>query len=285
MLLFAAAAATAQDAASRAWQQRLQLEIPLPVPMVEVPSTNPFAVPVDAQATLRSSIVPRKIEVSGRAVVAAYVDAKGECLGAVPLDLPFPGLTSAIVEEFTGSRFEPAKSGSNSTPSWTVVEIVFGAKIKESVVIEEDLQRPDPSTPSKPSPPERVSPSGNLLRLAATPAAELRASASPRRLKVKTPGRDADVRLTALVHVTSDGRCDRYVPLELDSGFNSWLSAYLATWRLEPAVRDEKPVDSWLVYSALVQMKLAALQSFEFRTLSNRSYDPNELSEVSSTAE
>ncbi len=45
---------------------------------------------------------------------------RGECLGAVPLDLPFPGLTSVIVEELTGKRFDPALVGATAAPSWVV---------------------------------------------------------------------------------------------------------------------------------------------------------------------
>jgi hypothetical protein len=284
-LLLATGAATAQEPASRAWQQRLHLRVPLSVPMVELESTNPFAEEVDRQAVLLSSTAPRKTTVAGRAVVAAYVDAKGECLGAVPLDLPFPGLTSALVDELTGSRFEPARKGKDPTPSWSVVEVIFEGRVKESTVTEQDLQRPDPSAPPEPSTPIRVLPSGNLLRLPATPAAELMAPASPRRLKVKAPGREAEVRITAMVHITPEGRCDRYVPLELDSGFNPWLSAYLATWRVDPAFRDGEPVASWSEFTAEVQMRLSALQSTTFQTLGDRSYDPRQEGEISSSDE
>ena len=243
--------------------------------MVELESTNPFADEVDRQAVLLSSTAPRKTTVAGRAVVAAYVDAKGECLGAVPLHLPFPGLTSALVDELTGSRFEPARKGKDPTPSWSVVEVIFEGRVKESAVTEQDLRRPDPSAPPEPSTPTRVSPSGNLLRLPATPAAELMTPASPRRLKIKAPGRDAEIRMTALVHITPEGRCDRYVPLELDSGFNRWLSAYLASWQVDPAFRDGEPVASWAEFTAEVQMRLSALQSTSFQTLGDRSYDPH----------
>jgi hypothetical protein len=284
-LLLATAVASAQEGVSRAWQQRLQVDVPLPVPMVEVRSVNPFSEPVDTQPTLLGSTAPRKIKVAGRAVVAAYVDSKGECLGAVPIELPFPGLTAALVEEFTGSRFEPARSGRDATPSWTVVEVLFEAKVKESAVARQELHAPDPAVAPVPRAPERVSPSGNLLRLPHTAADELTAAASPRRIKIKAPPPEGEVGMTALVHVTSEGRCDRFVPLELDSGFNPWLSTYLASWRLDPAVRGGEPVDSWVVYSAQVQLKLSALQSSSFRTLSDRSYDPKRDSELNSTGE
>jgi hypothetical protein len=266
--------AAAQQPASRAWQQRLQVDIPLAVPMVELAAVNPFAAPVDEPPRLLSSAAPRKVDVSGAAVVAAYVDAKGDCLGGAPLDLPFPGLTSRMVEELAGARFEPARVGSTATPSWVVLELVVGGRVKESAPAPPQLELPDPTRPPRRDPPPRVSPPGNLLRLPATPAPELTTLASPRRIKVSAPGGAAETAVNALVHVTSSGRCDRFVILDLPSGLSRWLSAYFATWRLEPARRDGAPVETWIQYSGRVALELSGLQSISARTLSDRSYDP-----------
>jgi hypothetical protein len=278
VLLLAAAASTAQEVASRAWQQRLHADIPLPVPMVSLDSTNPFAVPVDTPPQLLGSTPPRKLNVSGSGAAAAYVDSKGECLGAVPLELPFPGLTSAVVEELRSSRFEPARSGPTTEPSWAVVAITVSGRVKESTVVDHSFNLPDPLNPSKEKVPPPVSPSGDLRRLPATPREQLTALATPRRFNLKVPGRDTDMAVEALVHVTADGRCDRFVPLDLERGLHGWFSSFLASWRMEPAVRGGQPVDCWVVYNARIQMKLSALESTTFRTASDRSYDPNEAS-------
>lgn len=266
--------AAAQQPASRAWQQRLQVDIPLAVPMVELATVNPFAAPVDEPPRLLSSAAPRKVEVSGAAVVAAYVDAKGDCLGSVPLDLPFPGLTSRMVEELASARFEPARVGPTATPSWVVLELVVAGRVKESAPALPQLELPDPTRPPRRDPPPLVSPPGNLLRLPATPAPELTTLASPRRIKVSAPGGATETAVSALVHVTSAGRCDRFVILDLPSGLSRWLSAYLATWRLEPARRGGAPVETWIHYSGRVALELSGLQSISFRTLTDRSYDP-----------
>jgi hypothetical protein len=266
--------AAAQHTAPRAWQQRLQVDVPLAVPMVELEAVNPFAAPVDEPPRLLSSAAPRKVDVSGAAVVAAYVDAKGDCLGSVPLDLPFPGLTSRIVEELAGSRFEPARVGSTATPSWVVLELAVEGRVKEGEAAPPQLELPDPTRPPRQDPPPRISPPGNLVRLPATPAPELTTLASPRRIKVSAPGGAAEAAVNALVHVTSAGRCDRFVILDLPAGLSRWLSAYLATWRLEPARRDGAPVETWIVYSGRVALELSGLQSISARTLSDRSYDP-----------
>jgi hypothetical protein len=113
-----------------------------------------------------------------------------------------------------------------------------------------------------------------LLRAPYEPAASLTASATPRRLRVKAPGQDADIPIRALVHITAGGRCDRFVPLNLDPGFDRWLSAYLATWRLQPATRDGEPHEVWVLYSARAQLKISGIESTAVRVVRDRTFEP-----------
>ncbi len=270
----AASGATAQSASSRAWQQRLEVEIPLPIPMVELESINPFTANVDEPAVVLGSTAPRKVDVRGIATVAAFVDAKGECLGAVPLKLPMPGLTSSLVQELTGSRFDAATAGNSSRPSWVVIEIVMEGRVKEATVVDQVLEMPDPEVPPVPSKPVAMTPPGNLRNLKATPHDQLTTLATPRRIRVKAAGREDEIHLRALVHITEEGRCDRFVPLDLFDGLNPWVSAYLATWRVQPATVDGAATATWLVYSARVRMKLSGLDSTTFRVIRDREYSP-----------
>jgi hypothetical protein len=199
--LFVAAGAAAQSASSRAWQQRLQVVIPLPVPMVELESVNPFAVEVDEVASITQSEVPRKVDVRGLASVAAFIDTKGECLGAVPLDLPFPGLTSSMNLGLTGSRFDPAMAGSAPQPSWVVLEIMMEGRVKEAQIVDQGLEPPDPAAPPVPVLPVEMVPPGNLRTLKATPQAQLSQLAAPRRVKIGSPSREDEVQIRALVHL------------------------------------------------------------------------------------
>lgn len=273
-VLSAAAMVSAQSASSRAWQQRLEIEIPLPVPLVELETINPFAVTVDETPTVVQSTTPRKVDFQGVATVAAYVDAKGECLGAVPLELPVPGLTSSLVEDLTGTKFDPATAGNAPQPSWVVIEVVMEGRVKEATIVDQLLEMPDPADPPVPSEPVAMTPPGALRDLKTTPHAQLSRLAAPRRIKVNAPARDGEAHFRAMVHITEDGRCDRYVPLELYDGLSRWLSGYLATWRVEPATRDGAPVAAWVVFSARVQLKLSALNSGNFRVNREREYDP-----------
>ena len=270
----AASGATAQSASSRAWQQRLEVEIPLPIPMVELESINPFTANVDEPAVVLGSTAPRKVDVRGIATVAAFVDAKGECLGAVPLELPMPGLTSSLVQELTGSRFDAATAGNSSRPSWVVIEIVMEGRVKEATVVDQVLEMPDPEVPPVPSKPVAMTPPGNLRNLKATPHDQLTTLATPRRIRVNAAGREDEIHLRALVHITEEGRCDRFVPLDLFDGLNPWVSAYLATWRVQPATVDGAAKATWLVYSARVRMKLSGLDSTTFRVIRDREYSP-----------
>ncbi|MFV2071633.1 MAG: hypothetical protein ACC742_03160 [Thermoanaerobaculales bacterium] len=275
ILLWTADVAVAQSAGTRAWQQRLQVEIPLPVPTVELESANPFVVAVDQAPKLLRSEAPRKVEVRGLATVAAYVDAKGVCLGAVPLTQPFPGLTSSLTQELTGSRFDTARTGTVPQPSWVVLEIGMAGRVKESSIVDLVLSPPDPSGPPAPSPTAKMAPPGNLLDLPFTPLEELTSVASPRRVRIHSPGREADVRIRALVHITEQGRCDRYVPLELYDGLNPWLSAFLATWHVQAATLDGSPAAAWMVLSAQVRLKLSGIESISLKVARDRTYDPS----------
>ena len=274
LLLCLAPMAHAQSGSPRAWQQRIAVTIDLPVPIVALESTNPFAIAVDQPPLLLTSTPPKKLKVQGTAVVAAYVDIKGDCLGGVPLELPFPGMTQTILDELKNVRFDPAKTGDKTVGSWVVLGLDIAGRIKESSVGGSTFELPDPASPPEPTPPLRAAPSGLLLRAPYEPLSSLTTFASPRRLKVKAPSQDADIPVRALVHITSGGRCDRFVPLNIESGLHGWLSAYLATWRLDPALLDGAPHEAWVVYSARAQLKLSTLDSTGVKVIRNRSFEP-----------
>jgi hypothetical protein len=275
VLTLLAVSALADSPPSRAWQQRIDIEVPLPVPRVAVESANPFASLIDSVPRLLASDPPKKVPVSGQAIAAAYVDAKGECLGAVPLEVPFPGMTGAIVTGVSEGRFDPATSNERTRPSWVVIEMTVEGKVKEATVGSQHLALPDPIDP-----PEVISravppPAGQLLQLPAAAPEELTSLALPKKLKARTSSSEQEVSAQALVHVTADGRCDRYVPIVLDSGLDRWFSAFLATWRLAPATYQGEPVDAWVVYTARFHMKLSSLEVTVYRAMTDRQFDPN----------
>lgn len=264
----------AQTGTSRAWQQRINVSVDLPVPVVELASANPFAIEVDEPPRLLASTPPKKIDVRGTAVVAAYVNSKGDCLGGVPLELPFPGLTSALLVEIEGVRFDAAAKDQVEVNSWVVFGVGFAGRIKESAVSSPTFELPDQATPPAPAARLRVAPPGRLLNAGFEPQDSLSTLASPRRLKVKAPSQEADVPIRALVHITAGGRCDRFVPLNIETGLHSWLSAYLASWRLDPATLDGQSHEAWVVYSARGTLKISSLNSDSITVLRNRSYEP-----------
>ncbi len=264
----------AQEAGQRAWQQRLKVEVPAAVPLITLAPANPFATPVSQPPALLTSVPPRKQNVAGRALAALYVDADGRCQGAVPLELPFPGITTSLVDELMDTRFEPAKVGRRDVASWLVLEVTLAATVKESAVLDQTLELPRPDAPPAPPEAQPPFPAGRLASLPFTPRDQLTATASPRRVRVKISGREVETGVRALVHVTDGGRCDRFVPLEVESGLVSWLSAYLASWHLEPAQRDGQPVPTWLHYTARIRLKLSGLDSTTARLFPERTFTP-----------
>ncbi len=264
----------AESPPNRAWQQRIDIEVPLPIPRVSLQSANPFASSIDSLPRLVSSETPRKVPVTGQAIVAAYVDVKGECLGAVPLEVPFPGLTGDSSAAISEGRFDPATANERTLASWVVVGMTVEGKVKEATIVSQNLALPDPDNP-----PETISramppPAGNLLQLPAASPDELTSLALPKKLKVRTSSSEQEVSAQALVHVTANGRCDSYVPIVLDSGLDRWFSAFLATWKLDPATSQGQPVDAWIVYTARFRMKLSSLEVTIYRALTDREFNP-----------
>lgn len=267
----------AQQTTPRAWQHRLEMEIPIPVPAVSVEAANPFAIAVDTVPRRLSAVAPSKVDTRGRALAAAYVDAHGECRGVVPLELPYSGVAGPLIEELRTAKYEPAVAGSQAAPSWLVVSVALEGRVREAEVLNEALELPRSDDPPRAATRSPGTPPANLASMQATPPEQVTRPAALRRLRVRVPAGDVEVPIRALVHATSEGRVDRFVPLELDPGLGSWLSAYLASWAVEPATKDGAAVDCWVVYSARARVRMATLESTGFRVEPDHPFDPTSL--------
>jgi len=266
----------AQENGQRAWQQRLKMEIVLPVPAVEADPVNPFASKVDTAPKLLSSIPPAHMQLAGHARLAVYVDSRGDCAGAVPLELPFPGITQDLIKALMKAGFEPGRSKEAAVPSWAVLRLTLAGKLKNSAAIEQHLELPDPATPAERRSAGILYPPGRLATLPATEPSSLTSVATPKHLRVKLSGREVETAVHALVHVTASGTCDRFVPLEVVEGLVPWLSAYLSSWKLQAATQDGKAIACWVEYSGRVRLKLGGLSSTTVEVLASERFDPND---------
>ncbi len=276
--LLSVASTSAQDADKRAWQQRLSVRIPIAVPAAEVTAINPFSTRLSVVPELIQSTPPRKFDVRGTAVVAAYVDYRGECQGAVPLELPYSGVATFLVQEFEKTKFEAARRGQNYVPSWVVVSVPLETRVKEATIRNQGFELPDPELPAVPVGPTRMEPSGHLRTLPATNPSILTSKAAPRRFHFRTRPRTRNITIVSLVHVTAEGICDRYVPLEMDTGMKDWFEAFLGTWRFDAAKRGDESVDCWMTYTATVAIETSSIKSDGTRVLRDRVYSPEAVS-------
>jgi hypothetical protein len=274
VLVLTALSAAAQEPGARAWQQRLAVAMPIVLPMVTLEPVNPFAEAVEVPPTLLQATLPERLDVTGHAVVAAYVDGDGQCREAIVLEQPFPDLVTPLVAELKDTRFEPARVGAQARPAWVVLEVGFASEVRTATVIDQVLQMPDPTAPPAPASPLASAPPGRLAELPAADPATLTTLPSPRRVRVRVPRHQADVGVRLMAHVTADGRCDRFVPLELDGGLVPWVATYLASWRLDPARSGGAPVASWVVWTARFGLDLATLKSDEVKVLRDRLFSP-----------
>jgi len=258
----------------RAWQQRLSLEIPLPVPRVELAAANPFVAVVDEAPVLKSFSAPVKVDAVGHAKLAILVDNRGESPGGVPLELPFPGIMNALLEAMRDGKYEPARSGGVSRSSWMVIELGIETRIKEAVILHQELALPDPDNPPEVVIPAVRPPSGRLLEAKTAPREELESLARPKKIKFRSSSSEQTVSFQALVHINGEGRCDRYVPLLQNTGLDRWFSGFLATWKLSPPLADGEPTEAWLVYTARVRFKFSSFQSSTYKLLSGENFQP-----------
>lgn len=274
VVVLVAGSVVAQQAPVRAWQHRLAVEEPLPVPVKAVDPVDPLAVPVDVAPQLVSAVPPRKVDVLGTARLAVYVDADGRCQGAVPVNVPFPGIATEVVEDMMKGRYEPARSGKAARPAWTAIDITLAGSVKRAALADQSLELPDAAVPptAAPEPPPYVS--GRLARLPAADPGELTVVATPRRLSVRVAGLEAETPIRLLAHVTVDGRCDKVVPLEMAPGLRRWVLEFLGSWRLKPATRDGQPVAAWVMYRGRLQLKLSTLRSTTVRVLPDAAFTP-----------
>ncbi len=275
VIVLLALSASAQENRVRAWQQRLHVDEPLPVPILAVRAVNPFSVPLDVPPALGSATTPRKLRVSGVARVAAYADANGLCPGVVPLRLPFPALTEAIVEGFRKTRFRPALVGRTPRPAWVVLDVTLSGKIKDVILSGERLTLPSPGQPPVPTLEHQPYPPGRLRTLPAADPASVTMPPRPKKVRIRVPGRRLEVALRALVHIGTAGRCDRLVPLDVPSGLVGWLRAYLATWRVAPAQRSGQPVACWVVYHTRAIIKFSKLSATAVRVVPGVTFTPS----------
>ena len=273
-LLLICGNAGATDRPTRAWQQRLKLEIPLPVPQVELAAANPFVAQIDEIPRLKASTPPVKVKVAGQAFVGAYVTNQGGCSGAVPLDIPFPGLVSSLISGVQDGKWLAARSGDIPRSSWVVLQVNLESRVKEATIVHQEFAFPDPQNPPAAIEPALPPPSGRLLKLQAAPHSELSSLAMPKRLRVHAPSGERTVSFQALVHITAEGSCDRYVALIPNTGLSRWFSGYLGSWRLDAPLHEGQPTEAWLVYTARIRLKFSTFSSTSFRVLSDRVYPP-----------
>lgn len=270
-ILFVASSLGAQE---RAWQQRLEVEIPAAVPIETVQPVNPLASAIDVTPRLVRKTLPEDFDLRVTTEVAAYVDADGRCRSVVPLDLPFPGAMGPLVEDIRDTRFHAARQGDTKVPSWVVLGVTLETEVEEGRSVDAVLEPVDPRVPPRVSPPPSPAVSGRLASLPSTPTDELTVSAIPRRLRVRIPSYQLEAGVRLLVHVTADGRCDRYVPLDLPAGLGDWMERVLHTWRFEPAMLGGNPVECWMLYRARYMIELNRLKSRAFRVFGSREFTP-----------
>jgi len=259
-------------AAQKPWETRVDLTVPVPIELPEVPPTNPFAAPLAVQPVALETPLAERFDVSVAAEASAYVDANGTCRRVVFTRLPLPGLAAELQEHLTDTDFTPAKLLGASVPTWAAVAVDLSGRIDEGKIARMALLPPDPLVPPIPDEPPAPAPEARDLQIPATRLEQLDQIPTAKRFRVRIGGQDVRQAVRLLLEIGADGRCQRVVFLSCPEGMRQWLLRSLAGWRFQPAQGSEGATVAWALLDAELAVEIGTLRGDALRLSRQSSY-------------
>jgi len=257
-LLLLAAAAAAQT--PKPWEQRVDLDVAVPVELPALPTINPFARPLLVQPAPASTPLVEKYTVTTSARGSAYIDAQGVCRRVVVTTLPLPFVGEPLQQAFREGEFTPGRAGGGPAATWWPFALDLTGRIKEGTVVR---VQPAPPPPAELPVPEATTanPPAADPSLPATPIEQLDQPPAVKRLRARVDSRDWQQKVRLLAEVSTAGRCTRVVFLSCPDGLRAWLLASLASWTFRPAEDNAGPVPAWVQLDADLQVSIGSLEA------------------------
>lgn len=259
-------------AAQKPWETRVDLQVPVPVELPEVPPTNPFAVPLAVQPVAIETPLARRFDVTVTATASAYVDASGTCRRVVFTRLPLPGLAAELQKHLAETDFTPGKLLGATVPTWAAISVDLHGRIDEGKVARMALLPPDPSVPPIPDTPPAPAAEARDLQIPATRLEQLDQIPTAKRFRVRVGGQDVRQAVRLLLEIGADGRCHRAVFLSCPEGLHQWLLRSLAGWRFQPPQGGDGPTTAWAQLDAEFEVEIGSLRGDALRLSRQSSY-------------
>jgi hypothetical protein len=254
--------------AQKPWEARVDLPVPVPIVLSEVPPTNPFAAPVVSPPSVLTTPLREKFVDKFTVLATVYVNSDGACSRAVFTRVPWPGIEADLRKELFDLTFVPARAGGTPVPVWLPVAIDFKGRINKGKVITLQAVTPDPATPPVPEVAAVPTPDPRDLGLPATPMTRVEQLANlkrPPRFSIDGRGWRQSIRL--LAEIGAEGRCQRVVFLACPEGLRSWLLASMGAWTFRPATAASGPAAAWAMLEGEVELEVADLDSEALRVI------------------
>jgi len=258
LLLLSAAVTGAQT--PKPWEQRVDLDVAVPVELPALPTINPFARPLLVQPAPAATPLLAKYTLTASARGSAYIDAQGVCRRVALTALPLPFAGEPIQQAFREGEFTPGRAGSGPAATWWPFTLELTGRIKEGTVVRVQPAQPPPAELPVPEATTTAPPAADPS-LPATPIEQLGQPPTVKRLRARVDGRDWQQKVQLLAEVSTDGRCTRVVFLACPEGLRSWLLASLASWTFRPGEDNAGPVPAWVRLDADLQVSIGSLEA------------------------
>jgi hypothetical protein len=232
--------------AQKAWEQRVDLDVTVPVELPALPTINPFARPLLVQPAPVATPLAAKFTVVASTHGTAYIDGQGVCRRVLFAALPLPYVGEPLQQAFREGEFIAARTTGGPAATWWPFALELTGRIKEGTVIR--------VVPAPPPPAELPVPEGAAAIVAptaepgmpATPLEQLAQPPTAKRFRARIDGRDWTQKVRLLAEVSPEGRCSRLVFLSCPDGLRRWLLASLASWTFRPGEDHAGPATAWV---------------------------------------
>lgn len=268
MLLLPAPPAAGQ----KAWEAKVNLAIPVPLELPAVPSTNPFATPVDVTPTVVSSPMVEKLDSVFRTTAALYVDNAGGVRRAVLLAVPLPGIGDELRQALLETSFNPPRSRSGEGSTWFDVGIDFEGRIDGAKILSLKALPPEPGVVPTPESDPTPTVEPRDLQLPAVPLAMLDQLPTPKSFRARISSRSWRQDFRLLAEVSPEGRCTRVVFLSCPVGLRRYLLASLASWTFRPAQAGGSPTLAWVRLEGALEVEVGSLRAHALRVTRSSTY-------------
>jgi len=254
-------ASNAQEKGEKPWERKVQVPVPVPMQLPEVPATNPFYRPLVALPQAKQTPMREDFPITVPVSFSLYLTKEGECRRAHPLTNPMPGVLEPLRQELLQTTFTPAKAFGGAVATWLDVGVNLQGEIKEGKAVQLMIAAPDPAqTPTLeaiPTPP----PDPKHGQLPATPAQQLTAFPAPKRFSAKVPSQQFRQPFRLLLEVGAEGKVKRVLFLLCPEGLRSWVLASSGSWLFTPPQGAQGPVGAWVVVQGLLEVRVGTLRA------------------------